>query len=72
MDKEAAEKFHDYRITRCDVSLNAIQMAPVETIRVLSTNLHSALDAYNPERFIKIFLNKLFNYYFLEVRQQFT
>jgi hypothetical protein len=50
LDKEAIERFKTYRKARSDIALNAIQMTPYETIKVLSENLHAALNAYDPDR----------------------
>lgn len=50
MDKEAQERFESYRTARSDGSVNAIQLAPKETIVLLAESLDAALDAYDPDR----------------------
>ena len=45
-DKEAIEKFEKYRtFERSDVSINAIQIAPKETVGLLAKKLNDSLDA---------------------------
>uniref|UniRef100_A0A914GRU2 Exportin-1/Importin-beta-like domain-containing protein n=1 Tax=Globodera rostochiensis TaxID=31243 RepID=A0A914GRU2_GLORO len=50
LDKETLERFESYRTERNDVSLNAVQMEPEETIKILAHDLEQALDMFDPNR----------------------
>lgn len=50
LDKIALERFIAYRSERSDVSVNAIQVLPEDTIKLLAERLNGALDSFELDR----------------------
>lgn len=51
LNKDELERFESYRLERSNVSLNAIQIAPNETMSLFSNNLHNALNNFDANRY---------------------
>ncbi|KAL3117206.1 hypothetical protein niasHT_007609 [Heterodera trifolii] len=49
-DKESLERFEAYRTERNDVSLNAIQLEPEQTVQLLAHSLEHSLDIFDQNR----------------------